>query len=366
MQLDAIDIFHVAIPLRSPLRSSPEPSSEIQTVLVRLASGGAFGWGEAPVGGAPLDSAEWAGGVFLSLRDWLAPAVVGAVIDSGAQLQQRLNRFVGNSFAKSALDIAWWNLNAQKTGKPLVELFGGGKTEIPVAVELQPLESIDELLTTMQTCVDRGLSRFHLLLRPGWDIEVLRAVRQCFSSHAISVGCAGQLSLDQRDFFYRLEDFHLAYIEQPLDADDIVGHAMLQESLRTPVALRQSLTSLNRLRQAIDLGAARHFVIAPGRAGGATPALEILSACRDASIGCTVASLPQSIVSAHCDLNLCGAAPVSTWQLPWEAPADEALLAWPTLLTSDGHVTAQIAQSSKLDIDPTKLTPLLRAHARLG
>ena len=44
---------------------------------------GISGWGEASPGNAPISGAEWAGGVFGCLRDWLAPAVVGNMVESG-------------------------------------------------------------------------------------------------------------------------------------------------------------------------------------------------------------------------------------------------------------------------------------------
>ena len=75
---------------------------------------------------APCYSPEWAGGVFAVVRDWLAPAVLGADIDSGRQLQQRLAVFKGNPFAKAALDNAWWSLYASATGQPLQHRFWWG------------------------------------------------------------------------------------------------------------------------------------------------------------------------------------------------------------------------------------------------
>ena len=56
MQIDAIEIFHIGLPLRTPLASA----NTLETVLVALHSGGATGWGEASPGNAPLAGAEYA------------------------------------------------------------------------------------------------------------------------------------------------------------------------------------------------------------------------------------------------------------------------------------------------------------------
>jgi L-alanine-DL-glutamate epimerase-like enolase superfamily enzyme len=57
VHIDSIEIFHIAIPLATPIRTTRESLNEIETVLVALHSGADTGWGEASVGGAPLDSA---------------------------------------------------------------------------------------------------------------------------------------------------------------------------------------------------------------------------------------------------------------------------------------------------------------------
>ena len=106
MQIDSIEMFHVALPLCRPMATPKGPSDKLETVLVRIDSGEAAGWGEASPGNGPVAGAEWAGGVFGCLRDWLAPAVVGRSVDSGGSLQELLAGFRGNQFAKAALSAA--------------------------------------------------------------------------------------------------------------------------------------------------------------------------------------------------------------------------------------------------------------------
>ena len=55
---------------------------------------------------------------------------------------------------------------------------------------------------------------------------------------------------------------------EPLPADDLVGHAMVQESIRTPVCLDESVTTPEQAEQAIDLGACRMMNLKPDRLGG--------------------------------------------------------------------------------------------------
>ena len=92
-------------------------------MLVAVHGGGATGWGEASPGNAPWTGPEWAAGAFSLLRDWLAPAVAGETISTGEDLAKRLDGFRGNQFAKAALDMAWWDLQARLQNRPLHQLL---------------------------------------------------------------------------------------------------------------------------------------------------------------------------------------------------------------------------------------------------
>jgi o-succinylbenzoate synthase len=361
MQIDSLELFHVAVPLSDS--SVVDGENEIESVLIALRSGDQVGWGEAAVGRAPIDSAEWAGSAYLFIKDLLGPAIVGESVSSGHQLTQRLASFEGNQFAKAALDMAWWDLEAQRSGRTLANMFGQSGDQPLIAVEVTPRDSIDALLEYLKSLIARGQSRFHLRFRPGWDIEMLRAVTQSFPSLKLSVGCGGQLTLDQRDLLYRLDDFHLAYIEQPLVADDLVGHAMLQDSIRTPIALRASVTSVERVRQAIDLAAARHLVIEPGRAGGLTSAREIIELCRQESIPCTIASRQQTVVGAALDRLLAALPGAGEWLTPRLVPLSDSLLNWPRPSSDDVTSATTVPSPPRLSIE--SLAPFTKAQIRL-
>ena len=72
-----------------------------------------------------------------------------------------------------------------------------------------------------------------------------------------------------------LDRFKLMMIEQPLDYDDLVQHARLQESVGTPICLDESITGPQAARDALDLGSCRIINIKPGRMGGFGPSLDV-------------------------------------------------------------------------------------------
>lgn len=299
MLIEQIRIEHVAMPLVAPWRTAYGEDAVIESVLVQFRSGRSAGWGEACPLAAPCYSPEWAAGVFFCVRDWLAPRLIGQQIDSGEQLQQRLALVKGNPFAKAALDTAWWVLEAERQQRPLHRLLGATRSRIPVGADFGVLDSIDELLPQIAAALEQGYPRIKLKFRPGWDVPMLAAVRREFPHATIHIDCNAGYRIEDLDLFRRVDEFHLAMIEQPLQHDDLIDHARLQEAISTPVCLDESISSLDRARQAIALGSCRYVNIKPGRVGGLTVAVAIHDLCRQADIPCWVGGMLESAVGSR-------------------------------------------------------------------
>jgi O-succinylbenzoate synthase len=356
MHIDAIEVFHVALPLRQPLAPPWEQQKSLESVLVRMRSGGVVGWGEASPGSAPLAAAEWAGGVFLCVKDWLAPRLVGTSIDSGQDLQQRLAPVRGNWFAKAALDTAWWDLHARLQGKPLGGLLAPARDAIDVGASFDRMESIDHLLDAMGRALEAGFARIELKFRPGWDIPMINAVRHEFSVARVHIDVEGSMRLDHMEMLCRLDDFHLEMIEQPLPADDLVGHAMVQETIRTPICLDESVTTVAQADMALELKSCRYLNLKPGRVGGLTPAIAIHDACQEASVGCWVGLTPQSAIGTRIALALAARANF-VYPADW-FPSDQLLeadLAAPPPLVRDpanGIIRMPLWEEPGIGVEP--------------
>ncbi len=294
MRIERIEIRHVAMPLVYPFRTSFGDETVVHSVLVKLTGGGAVAWGESSPFEAPNYGSEWAGGAFLVLREWLAPAILGQEISSGAELQARLAPFRGNEFAKAALDTAWWALEGRLMGRPLHELLGGDRDRIEVGEALGAMESVDELVAAVGRAVDRGYRRVKLKFRPGWELDMLVAVRSAFPDLTLHIDCNSAYRLADAELFRRVDRFALAMIEQPLAHDDLIDHAKLQARIETPICLDESVRTTRHAEQAAELGSCRFVNIKPGRVGGLTNAVAIHDTCRDAGIACWVGGMLES------------------------------------------------------------------------
>ena len=299
--IHTITITRVRVPLVAPFRTAYGSDEAVEAVLVRLAAGDALGWGEAQPFRYPTYCPEYSAAVFLSVRDVLAPVLLGRRIDSGAELQERLAPFKGNHFAKGTLDMAWWDLHARCGGQPLWRALGGRSPEVDVGADFGVLESIAALLAKIEEAVAAGFKRIKLKYAPGWDLDMVAAVRGAFPKTVFHVDCNSAYTLDDIAMFGELDRFDLAMIEQPLAHDDLIDHATLQKQIETPICLDESITSPAKARKAIEIGACRWINIKPVRVGGLTPAVKIHDLCQQAAVPCWVGGMLESGLGAsHC------------------------------------------------------------------
>ena len=371
MKIDAVDIYHVSFPLKQPLRVRSSSVPRLESVLVRLRSGETFGWGEASPGAAPTFSGEFAAGAFAAIRDWFAPSIVGTAVDSGEHLQKRLESFRRNSFAKGALDMAWWDLRARQQEKPLWKALGGTRESVEIGPVFDEMESVDEFFDRIRQAMDAGFSRAKLMFRPGWDVRMVDAVRKEFPVFPIHVDVEGDLNLGHMDMLCRLDDFDLAMIEQPLGADDLVGHAMVQEAVRTPICLDESITCVQQAEMALELKSCRYINVKPDRVGGFTPAMAIHDAAAAQSVGCWVGALPQTGLGIRACLAFASKSNC-TYPADW-LPLDEYLdgdLLEPLVPARDENGTMRITLSSEPGLgiapDEAKLDAVTIARATLS
>jgi O-succinylbenzoate synthase len=223
---------------------------------------------------------------------------VGRTISSGDELQRALAVYKGNPFAKALFDVAWWNLAARIRGLPLHRLLGATRDRVPVGADFGVMDRIEDLLRAVGEGVAQKFPRIKLKFRPGWDLEMLQAVRAQHPHAVIHIDCNSGYRLADLPMFRQIDEFHLAMIEQPLAHDDLLDHARLQAEISTPVCLDESVAHPRHAEQALQLKACRYVNIKPARVGGLTNARIIHDMCRAAGIPCWVGGMLESATGA--------------------------------------------------------------------
>jgi o-succinylbenzoate synthase len=213
----------------------------------------------------------------------------------------------GNTFARAGVEQAFWVLEAVRTGRSLGGLFGAERDRIPVGESLGIKDAVDALLEEVVLRLEEGYRRIKLKVAPGWDVEVVAAVREAVGLEVmLQVDANAAYTLDDAEHLARLDAFDLACIEQPLEYDDLLGHAELQRRMATPMCLDESLRSARDVRTALRIGACRNVNLKPGRVGGITESLAIHDLCRSDGVPLWCGGMLESGVGRAANIALAG------------------------------------------------------------
>ncbi|WP_327358231.1 o-succinylbenzoate synthase [Streptomyces sp. NBC_01304] len=280
MKLTGIELREIRLPLVAPFRTSFATQTERAALLLRAVGTESEGWGECVAMADPRYSSEYAAGCADVLRRFLVPALGACERLDVHAVAPALAPFQGHRMAKAALEMAVWDAELRALGVPLARELGAVHDRVPCGVSVGIMDSLPELIDAVTSYVEEGYRRIKLKIEPGWDIEPVRAVREHFGDDLLlQVDANTAYTLADARHLARLDPFRLLLIEQPLEEEDILGHAELAKVIETPVCLDESITSARAAAAAITLGACSIVNIKPGRVGGYLEARRIHDVC---------------------------------------------------------------------------------------
>lgn len=280
----AVELRSVGLPLVRPFRTSFGTSTEKVCVLARIETDEAEGWGECVADIEPGFSEEFNAGVWLVLRDLLAPSLLRAG-DIGSEDLDAVFAFVrGNPMAKATLINAFVDAELRARDISLRAFLGGVAARVDCGVSVGITPTVEELLDQVDGYLAEGYRRIKLKIEPGLDEARVAAVRHAHPDILLSVDANAAYTLDDVDVFRALDAYDLLMVEQPLRYDDLVNHAKLQALIRTDLCLDESIRSAAHAAAAIELGACRIVNIKQGRVGGVLEGARVHDVARAAEV----------------------------------------------------------------------------------
>ena len=219
----------------------------------------------------------------------LAPLVIGQDAGDVEGLWERMWRgllYVGRggllAFAVAAIDIALWDLRGLRLGQPLWQVAGGTKRSIPAygsGVDLP--KPLGGLLRQVEGFLARGFPGVKVKVGrpdPADDEQRVAAVRALIGDDVdlmidANMGWSPEQALERGR---RLAAYRPRWLEEPSPPEAVEGHARLARALPMPIAVGESLHSVDEFRRYVEAGAVGVVQIDPVTNGGITPALAVL------------------------------------------------------------------------------------------
>ncbi len=303
------------------------------------------GWGECPALPDPGYFYEYSAGAWAMLCDVLIPAVVANGSLSPDAVELAMSAVPWHPMARSALALAAEDLAARRRGETLAQRWGAATDTLPAGAALSlrvvpertsrdRSATIDQGDTSARSngtgtdaaiadlaeraveLAQAGYRRLKVKIQPGADLVPLGAVIEALAGAGhgdveVAADANASYRLDNPehlDALIGIDDLGLAWLEQPLPSDDLVGHAQLAERLDTPICLDESVTSIGALQTALALSLRPVVCVKAARLGGPTPARQMLDWCHAEGLDAYVGGMLSSGIGRAADRALAGLA----------------------------------------------------------
>lgn len=248
--------------------------NRLPSTIVRITTrAGVTGYGEAcPLGATYLPA--FGGGARAALKE-LAPALLGVDASNLAAVGERMDRTLrGHGYAKSALDMACWDVLGKVTGMSVAALLGGPlQPDLPLYVAV-PMGSPAEMVAFVQEERRHGIHRFQLKVgdAPEKDAARVEAVVGAIGEDdALVADANGAWRRQDAIIAARLLGRHERLrLEQPCPTFEEC--LSVRRLCTLPMVLDESITDLQMLVRAVGADAMDQINLKIGRVGGLTRA----------------------------------------------------------------------------------------------
>ncbi len=281
MKLQSVEMRRIHLSLVAPFETSFGVQTERDVLLLKAVTTDGEGWGECVAGEEPTYSSEYVDACQHVLIHHLLPRLFERSSIQAEDVGLVLRPVHGHHMAKSAIEMAVLDAQLRARSESFAHYFSAVRPAVDAGVSVGIHKSFPELLETVGDYLEQGYRRIKLKIKPGWDVEPVRAVRERFGKVPLQVDANTAYSLSDAAQLALLDPFDLLLIEQPLPEEQVLAHAELARSVRTPICLDESITSAQAAADAIQLGACRIINIKPGRVGGYLEARRIHDLCAE-------------------------------------------------------------------------------------
>ncbi len=347
----------VHIPFTAPIVwGSGTRSGPTRLVVEITTDGGIRGYGET-----------------ICLLDSIEPVLVNVVmplaIGKGVDQAEHLARHVQGAgyyhhkraavMALCAVEMAMWDALGKHAGQPLHRLWGGAyRSEIDFAAYLF-VNDAGRVAEVARAFVDRGYRSFKLKIGvdEASDIALPRAVRKAIGDRLplrVDVNGAWTPGTARRQCA-KLAEFDLSYVEQPLELDDLAGHAELRRCQAIPIALDESAYTLADVGNIVRMAAADVILLDPHESGGLWQCVKAAAVAESVGIPVTLHSGGELGLSQAAYLHLAASIPNMSVSIDTEHDylGDDVIA--PGFVIEDGRLAVPTGAGLGVEVDTAQL-----------
>lgn len=315
MKITRIETFPVRVPIKAGMTMITAHGEHVDShyVVVKVHTDqGIIGLGEATVG--PRWNGETGTSCATVINEYLAPAVLGGDPMQRHVLRHKMDEVIKlHPFAKSAIEMALWDIAGKALGVPVYQLLGGAvRKPVPMKMVVGAFP-VPQAVKLAEKFLQWGVTflKVKVGLNPTTDLERVRAIRQLAGPN-IPIGIDGNGGWPlyiARQMIREMEPLKLAFIEQPIPPGDPAALAELRHITTVPIMADESAFTLTDAWTVATARAADIISIYPGKNGGIAAALEVAQLAKAAGLVCHMGSNLELGIATAAMLHLAAACP---------------------------------------------------------
>ena len=275
IQIISAKMFHVKVPLKNPFTTHLQSVEERESILIEVMDAdGNIGVGECVAFTSPWYTEETVTTAWLAIEQWLMPLVLNETFTHPNELDDAISSVKGNRMAKASLNHAVWDIYSKKMNQPLWKIIGGVRREIEAGVVIAE-HNFADLIKKVDEAASDGYKRVKLKISTTSNLTELKELIERFPNLQFFADANGAFSKDTIHILKQYDDVGLTLIEQPFSEDENLLSSQVQEKMKTPFALDESISSYSDAKQMKKERSGKIIVLKQGRVGGLSEALKI-------------------------------------------------------------------------------------------
>lgn len=312
MKIKKIELGEIKVPLRTPFKTSLRTVDAVHDIVVKVTTDtGQVGYGEAPP--TAVITGESRASIRAAIEELIAPKLIGQDILAMEDNQELLHgALIGNTSAKAAVDMALYDLWAQKLGQPLYRALGGSRNIIETDLTIS-VNDVEEMVRDSLEAVRRGFRVLKVKIgkNEALDLKRIEAIRSAVGPDIVLRVDANQ-GWNVKEALSIIEKFEkrgldIELIEQPIHFSNLRGMIEVTKHSSIPIMADESIFSPINALEVIQRGGADIINIKLMKSGGIYEALKILSIAEIYNVPCMIGCMLESKISVSAAAHLAAA-----------------------------------------------------------
>ena len=311
MKISKIETKLLSSPLKRPFRTALRRVESLEDMVVIIHTDeGLTGYGEgAPT---PVITGETLG-TMRAVVEYLSPLLIGRELEEFDSLTETIHgAILKNSTAKSALEIALYDLLARSKALPLYRMLGGEKRAFVTDITIS-LNETEAMVADALEAVLRGYRILKIKVGddPYKDIERIEAIADALQDDIVLRLDANQgwsvddtihvmTVLENRNIFPEL-------LEQPVKAADFEGLKRIRNRIETALLADESVFSAEDARRLLDQQAVDLINIKLDKCGGISRALQLADVAEEYGVKCMMGCMLEGPISVGAAVHVASA-----------------------------------------------------------